>query len=295
MRRFVLVLISALCVLSVAGVPAAEATFPGGDGRLALWAFRARGPSQIITMEPDGTGRQNLMPLGDNAFPAWSADGAEIVFIGTKGLITMHADGTGRHRLLEPSRRRPVLERPTWSPDGTQIVFDAFVADIGGYRLFVIDADGTGLRMIDSPGPDEYYPEWSPDGSRIVFLSDGAEGTFITTMDPDGTDRETVTQGTGLVSWSPDGSKLAFAGARVDDVFVVNEDGTGRARLTETARPEYAPVFSPDGGDIEFSRGTGGPYRTTDTWIMDADGGSPTRITDTERRSEIVSSWQAGE
>jgi Tol biopolymer transport system component len=201
----VLVAIVALCALEVVGTTPAIATFPGADGRFAVWAFRARGPSQIITMKPNGTGRQLLMVLGNNASPAWSADGNEIVFVGTKGLISMHGDGTGRRRLLEPTRPRPVIERPTWSPDGTQIVFDAFVASVGGYRLFVIDSDGTDLTMIESPGPDEYFPEWSPDGSRIVFLSDGADGTFITTMDPDGTHRETVTQGTGPVSWSPDG------------------------------------------------------------------------------------------
>lgn len=198
-------------------------------------------------MESNGTGRQLLMVLGNNTSPAGSADGNEIAFVGTKGLITMHADGTGRHRLLEPTRRRPVIERPTWSPDG----------------------------------------------SRIVFLSDAAGGTFITAMDPDGTHRETVTQGTGPVSWAPDALRLAFIGARVDDVFTVDPDGTGRTRLTTTARPEYVPVFSPDGTRISFSRGVGGVYRTTDIWIMDVDGGSPAKITDTPRRYEFASSWQA--
>jgi hypothetical protein len=75
MKRFALVAIMALCALEVAGTAPAIATFPGVDGRFAVWAFRARGPSQIITMEPNGTGRQLLMVLGNNTSPAWSADG----------------------------------------------------------------------------------------------------------------------------------------------------------------------------------------------------------------------------
>lgn len=43
---------------------------------------------------------------------------------------------------------------PAFSPDG---------------RIYVVNADGTGLRRITSDPADERQPCWSPDGSSIVF------------------------------------------------------------------------------------------------------------------------------
>jgi Tol biopolymer transport system component len=55
------------------------------------------------------------------------------------------------------------------SPDGSRIVFEAFVAEQESYDLFLIDADGSDrVRLTDLPGA-ELNPSWSQDGTRIVF------------------------------------------------------------------------------------------------------------------------------
>jgi opacity protein-like surface antigen len=61
---------------------------------------------------------------------------------------------------------------PAWSPDGKQI---AFVDHRGAGDLYVMNADGSGLRQLtqSSLPPAANYgarqPAWSPDGSRIAF------------------------------------------------------------------------------------------------------------------------------
>jgi TolB protein len=290
-KRFVLIACVASCAVGLAAVPPAGATFPGANGKIAFHTFSRRTPVTIGSIDPDGANRAAFDTVGRNPdMPAWSADGTKIAYVTDRGLRTMNADGSA-NTLLVPDT---YLERPNWSPDGTELVFDAFVSAEGGFRLFVVNDDGTGLTQIDSAGPNEYYPEWSPDGSSIAYVSSNKPGNFIRTMNPDGTGRSTVTSGFGPPSWSPDGSELTFTAGPANDVFVVNTDGTGRTRLTFTKRRfEFTPVFSPDGSQIAFARGSGGGYVPTDIWIMNADGTSLAAITRTARRSEAPFSWQA--
>ena len=60
-----------------------------------------------------------------------------------------------------------------WSPDGSKVVFSSPpAADLDSRRLFVVNADGTGMEQITS-APGTWWdiaPVWSPEGSRIAFL-----------------------------------------------------------------------------------------------------------------------------
>jgi Tol biopolymer transport system component len=57
-------------------------------------------------------------------------------------------------------------------------------------------------------------------------------------------------------AWSADGSKLAFVSRRDGKfhVYVMNADGTGVHRLTDSAKDDHNPSWSPDGSRVVFSR-----------------------------------------
>ena len=147
---------------------------------------------------------------GSQFQPSWSPVGTRIAYAsdqdGDNDIWVMNADGTGHRNLTTGnitvdgrSLADSKEEQPAWSPDGTRIVY---VSDRSGgdNDVWVMNADGTGHRVLhDNNGP-ESKPEWSPDGSRIIFVHNtGRPGTDddIWTMDAKtGLDWELITTAT---------------------------------------------------------------------------------------------------
>lgn len=75
---------------------------------------------------------------------------------------------------------------PSWSPDGTQIVFHSDI-DLN-YEIYVLDLtapDAQPRNLTGYPFADDRHPQWLPDG-RIVFASNRAGSYDLYIMDADG-------------------------------------------------------------------------------------------------------------
>jgi len=93
---------------------------------------------------------------------------------------------------------------------------------------------------------------------RIAYTDYGGI-TIIHTIQPDGTDRTSLTTGFDP-SWSANGRWLTFA-RRVDhktDIFMIRDDGSAERRLTDTPRCEHDPSFAPGGRRVLYTSSTGG-------------------------------------
>jgi len=96
----------------------------------------------------------------------------------------------------------PIIETPSYSPDGKKIVFASDVA----YRyvdIWIINSDGTGLKRLTKDIGDERNPTWSPDGSKIAYK---AGNVWI--MNPDGTGKKEVKNKNCTTQWFPGTNKL---------------------------------------------------------------------------------------
>lgn len=103
------------------------------------------------TMNPNGSGLKPLLgkvPTGATDF-AWSPNGHSIVFDTGDTLHTVNADGSHLRLLLSGSRGSgPGV--PSWSPDGTHILYFSTPGHAGAFRpeVWVMNAAGTYRRRL---------------------------------------------------------------------------------------------------------------------------------------------------
>jgi formylglycine-generating enzyme required for sulfatase activity len=152
----------------------------------------------------------------------------------------------------------------------------------GSLEVYLMNADGSGVRRLTNHPRDDYWATWSPDGRRIAFASDreGDYGIYIMNADGSGLQRLTHNDASDLEpDWSPDGSQIAFMVHRAGQsaIYVMNTDGSDRRKLTDGDGDDWLPRWSPDGSQIAFvSERDGQP----EIYIMDADGSNQQRLTD---------------
>lgn len=274
----------ALAASLLAWSPAADAGFPGRDGRL-MWVestfarglgtfdfpsgrqffvFQSRLPGEdfedVGGLVCDNRYADEPCPYRD---PSFSPDGESVLF------ETNPARDPDGPRVPEslPARGPPVLalvgadERSGGSrleplPALTEADRDpawspdggriVFSGEVEGNRdLYVVDRDGSGLRRLTSHPKVEREPAWSARG-EIAFV----RGRVLYRIRPDGTGLERLNRRGRVPDWSPNGRRLVYTHKR--RVFTLRRDGRVRRRLTR--RGGLYPAWSPSGRRIAFRR-----------------------------------------
>jgi Tol biopolymer transport system component len=134
-----------------------------------------------------------------------------IAFIRANHLLVMRADGSGQ-RVLTSGRN---LHHPAWSPGRRTIAFGMWDKDTYS-DLYVINADGSGLRRLTRHRADTVEPVWSPDGQTIA-LDEYYDGTYmIFVVNANGGGERRLTPGLRFSgpTWSRDGRRIAFVRER---------------------------------------------------------------------------------
>ena len=174
----------------------------------------------------------------------YSPDGTRILFVRASDaapsvVFAMRLDGTGVIRLSPADLSASDFDSPAaWSPDGRQVAFAATPASVGLRSVYIVNADGSGLKEIAPADVGGIGVQWSPDGRWVAFTSRLCCQPQVWIVHPDGTGATQLTDGrdgsTALSPrWSPDGSKLVFQrvnGTR-HSLWTMDPDGSGQAQI----------------------------------------------------------------
>ena len=187
-------------------------------------------PTRIDMVQPDGSGRTVLVE--DGRQPAPAPDGSALAFLqtsseGTALVVRTFPDAADRVLIMAGPFRD--LASPRYSPRGDRLAFMApgtFVgnqAPIGPmgawfgvavaaahglpWDVWMIGADGSGLRRLAEPGADDATLSWSPDGSQLFVY--GGLGSFIVDAATGEATPLPSVAGYGSTAWLPDGRARA--------------------------------------------------------------------------------------
>ncbi len=199
-------------------------------------------------------------------------------------IFAMKADGSDVRRVADVEGY-PYLGSPRWSHDGTRLAFDAASETIGR-RLFLVDADGAGLRPL---GVGQ-HADWSPDDKQLVFAvsEKGATTGGVWVQNVDGRGRVLLAEDGRSPRWSPRGDALALIGTESLEILDLIIGGTSKPQLPASVVPGFD--WSRDRKRLAIvtrSNQAAGQHRASGTfgepgdalWIVDiADGGKATKI-----------------
>jgi Tol biopolymer transport system component len=273
----------------------------------------------LVVANADGSDQR---PIGDS-IPlqtysggfSWSPDSSQIVHMAVVDPTERPLRARLRLCNVADGSEVPLAEErlgflPAWSPDGTKIVFGAFVGELdeegkGESELFLMDSDGSNLRQItDHPGTD-VDATWSPDGTRIVWWGENSPSDPSQTPTPvlfmmDVASGQITTLGEGSYPvWSPDGEHIMFVLEETPppgvvqavpdvNIYTFNVDTGERTQLSQDASPDLWPTWSPDGQRIAFVSQR--DNLAGDIYVMNADGSDVRRLTD-NTVGEMMLSW----
>ena len=225
------------------------------DGKSVVYSgYREPNVYEIYELEL-ATGRVTQLTdrLGTLTAPEISPDGRSIVFMrwtvasDQNQVWRMDRDGRNPRRVFAGDGWDP-----TWSPDGSRILF-ASDRD-GSIQLYIGNADGSGVRRVSSLAGLRGRSDWSPQDLLVTYAGESwAREVFV--MNLDGAQAQRVSPEGGNAqgpSFSPDGRWIAFT-AYYDhfrdvngcEIYIMRTDGSDLRRLTDNDYCDYQPRWGP--------------------------------------------------
>jgi Tol biopolymer transport system component len=213
------------------------------DGGKIAFSSGRDGRPHIYVMNADGTGtvRVTNTNQGDEQ-PSWSADGKRIVFSREGAIFEVPATGGPAHRV---GRGLGNAQDPAFSPDGKLIAYDYRRPGFSNREIYVMNADGTGIRQLTSLRYVSGIPAWSPNGKTLAFQSNVLNGKneIYTVQAAGGKPTRVTTSEIDAIQpdWTPDGSGITFS----RNGAIVTVSNGKETKLTSGENNDSDPAWRP--------------------------------------------------
>jgi tricorn protease len=257
------------------------AAAPSPDGKNLAFSTRGNGPgqwwrkghshldeSEIWLMRGLSTSSyEKIVDMnGKNYWPMWSGDGRSLFFMsdrtGAENIWTQPLSGQPKQITQFRAGR---LLWPDISGDGKTIVFER------DFSIWSLDVDSGRTAQIPirrrgaSIGPVSEHLTLNtgfqslalaPDGRKVAFV---ARGEIFAAAAREGGNAARVTRtlaNEAQIMWAPDSRRIVYVSERddVNHIFMYDFGTSTETQLTNNAKGDDAPKFSPDGTMLAFVR-----------------------------------------
>jgi len=173
--------------------------------------------------------------------------------IDLRGDIWIVPGGGGDARQLTQNLKS--VQRPRWSPNGEQLVYQAVIDGQQGIWLYEFSTDE--MQRLSTNSNFDMHPSWHPDGDRVLYSSEvGGNGFDLWETDiPTGL-RWRISDRTGdetEAAWSSDGRDLVYVhhdGKQWS--LILRRHSQPEEVLLTSADKLAAPTWRPDNSLITF-------------------------------------------
>ena len=219
----------------------------------------------LVVSDADGQNTQIALRSKEPIISlTWSPDGTRLAYVSfeerngiNKPIVYVHTLATGRRAII--ANERGSNSAPAWSPDGNRLA--VVLTRDGNSQIYIVNADGSGLRRLSRSSGIDTEPTFTPDGKEIFFTSDRGGSAQVYRVSVEGGDARRVTFGgpfNARPQISPDGKSLAYI-TRREKLFrvAVMELASQRETLVSEGPKDDSPSFAPNSKWIIYSSRVG--------------------------------------
>ena len=227
-------------------------------GQKILFVSNRDGRADLYLMDADGTNvRKVFKDHKLRTAPAWSPDGKRISYRRTDvvGELYIATLAQNHEERIAPAGKYDGYS--SWSPDGTEIAFDApsrGAVEISSIQIFNLKTRRKEALFAEAMLPNIRNPSWAASRNTIAFISFQGRGSVIYIAERTAEDPEPVVNprpgfSTAHPEWAPDGNALVYEQYRQRDndrhIYRVDLSEREPEKLTTKGINFFADWFDP--------------------------------------------------